>query len=160
MGREIRRVPKGWEHPTYTEGHDEGEYKPLYDNDFETELQEWLAGKKSWEDGTHKDLVNHPELSKNYKFWEYCGGPPNPKSYRPKFDVEPTCYQIYENVSEGTPVSPVFDSLDEIKTWLIEQGHSEHSAIMFVRDGYAPSMIMSGGKIFGPGISSLDGIQP
>jgi hypothetical protein len=84
--------------------------------------------------------------------------------YKPLFDRihlwkkgEATHYQIYEDVSEGTPVSPIFASLDEMKTWLLEQGYSEKAASKFVKYGWAPSMIFSSEKgISGIGIHSLD----
>jgi len=50
-----------------------------------------------------------------------------------------TGYQIYENVTEGSPVSPVFNSLLELVSWLIAQGVSRQSAEAFVERGSAPS---------------------
>lgn len=63
--------------------------------------------------------------------------------------------QIYETDSEGTPVSPVFASKDELAEWLVtEGGYSRQAADMFARDGWAPSFMRTpatGGRV-------LDGI--
>jgi hypothetical protein len=50
-----------------------------------------------------------------------------------------TAYQIYENVTEGSPVSPVFNSLAELVSWLIAQGVSRQSAEALAERGSAPS---------------------
>jgi len=53
-----------------------------------------------------------------------------------------TCLQVYEDVSEGTPVSLAFSSSDELLAWLIEQGVSNRAAVEFMRQGFAPSLIL------------------
>lgn len=148
MGREIRRVPKGWEHPK----NERGDYRPLYDCDFETKAQEWLKECAEWEAGTHPDKPGH-----ECYYWQWAGDPPNEDYYRPKWDAEPVCYQIYETVSEGTPTSPVFETLDEMKVWLVSEGYSEYAASEFVKDGWSPSFVFVPGKgVSGAGIHSLD----
>jgi len=121
MGREIRRVPPGWEHPRDRKGN----YRPLYNRTYDEALADW----REYEDVD-------PE--------------PNPEYYRPAFaEGEATHYQVYEDVSEGTPVSPVFATLNEVEEWLVEQGHSVEAAHAFCECGWAPSMVMfttSGGK--------------
>lgn len=64
----------------------------------------------------------------------------------PLWDIreeEKTCYQIYENVSEGSPVSPVFSSQEEMVDWLIKQGNSEQLVKQFVALGHIPSLIIA-----------------
>lgn len=59
-----------------------------------------------------------------------------------------TAYQVYENVSEGSPVSPVFENAAELMSWLEKQGVSRESADAFVRQGFAPSFVLrSDGEI-------------
>lgn len=153
MGREIRRVPKGWQHPVNTDcrhtgwggnqPHDGGPcYQPMYDKDYETAAKEWLENLLMWEHGIH------PERAKTETryFWDYEGNPPDEEYYRPAFDAPAECYQIYETVSEGTPTSPVFETLDEIVAWLVGQGTSKGAAQAFAKQGYVPSMVM-----FNPG---------
>lgn len=152
MGREIRRVPKDWEHPR----NDKGNYKPVYDRDYETSSDEWVKNCALWAAGNHPDQEDDEYDYPKY-FWEWDNGPPDEEYHLPKFNSEPTHYQIYENVSEGTPTSPIFASLDEMKTWLIGEGYSEHAASMFCETGYAPSMVFTVGRgVSGIGIHSLD----
>jgi hypothetical protein len=54
-----------------------------------------------------------------------------------------TAYQIYEDVTEGTPVSPVFGTVEELQRWLIAQGYSKAATEAFIREGSAPSFVVS-----------------
>jgi hypothetical protein len=140
MGREIRRVPKGWEHPK----DDEGNYQPMYDIVFEEEAREWLEECIEWD----KKTINEEPNKKKYPFyWQWQGYPPDRNYYRSEFKDEPICYQIYETVTEGTPVSPVFLTEDEMFKWLVSQRYDPEAARRFIRDGSAPSMAMVGGQI-------------
>lgn len=150
MGREIRRVPFDWQHPKreeyipsrdiFSEGKwvETDDYQPLYDKDYETAAQEWIAEFDQWRAGTH------PQQDEDCKyFWEY-DSPPKEEYYRSrKWTVEEaTHYQIYETVSEGKPVSPVFATLDELIEWCVTQGYSRHAAESFAKQGWVPSMVM------------------
>jgi hypothetical protein len=61
-----------------------------------------------------------PKTAHGFAAWE--GGPPRPDSYRPAFESAPTAFQVYETVSEGTPISPVFETRDELIDWLVNDG--------------------------------------
>jgi hypothetical protein len=52
-----------------------------------------------------------------------------------------TAFQIYENVTEGSPVSPIFQSLDELSSWLTDQGAPASHIQRLLSDGHAPSFI-------------------
>lgn len=67
-------------------------------------------------------------------------------------------WQMWETVSEGSPVSPVFASAEELARWLgtPEGGHAAgpsgqpmpyESALAFVNAGWAPSFISNGGGL-------------
>ena len=95
MGREIRLVQPGWEHPR----DDRGEYVPECDR-------------------------------------EYRG--------------EDAMFQVYENITEGTPVTPAFTTREELEDYLVEHGDdfdrmggfpppSREAARIFIQDGYAPT---------------------
>ncbi|HEC66088.1 MAG TPA: hypothetical protein ENI23_12410 [bacterium] len=72
----------------------------------------------------------------------------NGDGYMPKFD-SPNALQIYEGVSEGTPISPVFKNGDELVKWLmIEEDLTEEQAREFLKMEYVPSMVMVGGKMY------------
>ncbi len=153
MSREIRRVPKDWQHPRNERGH----YQPLYDKSYKGAAQEWLQNLMDWEsdkDGERTRVTTEDDI---WYYWDWDGGPPDEDYYRPEWHDEPTHYQIYETVSKGTPTSPVFASLDEMFNWLIAEGYSGAAAGKFVKIGWAPSMVFAPGKgISGIGIHSLD----
>src|SRR3990167_6619201 len=135
MGREIRRVPKGWEHPKDRNGR----YRPLHNESYETVAAEYLAALLRWEAGQDPD-----RKKSGYRyFWEWAGTPPDKAYCRPAWTTEATCFQIYETVSEGTPVSPVFETKVALIDWLVRQGHSTESATRFAKAEWAPSMVMT-----------------
>lgn len=141
MGREIRRVPLGWEHPRDSKGH----YMPLYDQTYDEALAEWEAERLKCE--------QNPDPG--YTFVEWYGEAPRQDAYRPEWEEEPTHYQIYETVTEGTPDSPVFESLSQMEAWLLQEGYSSQAAAKFVEGGWAPSFMVVNGKVSGLGIHSL-----
>ena len=156
MGREIRRVPKDWQHPKDGEGH----YMPAHDEDYDTAAKEWIENCQQWIEGTHPDQED-PEIAVKYPYyWDWVGPPPDMDYYRPAFESEPTHYQIYENITEGTPVSPVFETEAEMLEWLIGQGHSEKAAKRFIEEGFAFSMVMrvddEGTRVLASNIETYD----
>lgn len=52
-----------------------------------------------------------------------------------------TAFQLYENVTEGTPVSPIFLSREELFAWLRDQGYPEGNIEMLAAWGHAPSFV-------------------
>jgi hypothetical protein len=157
MGREIRRVPPNWEHPRDDKGH----HKALYDKDYETAARDWVKDLIDWEndkDGERSQITK--ETGTRHFWWEWDGEPPDREYFRPKFTEAPTHYQIYETVSEGTPDSPVFESLIEMREWLIGNGYSEYAATQFVDTGWAPSVVLAPGHgVSATGIASLDWLK-
>lgn len=138
MGREVRRVPPNWEHPRWTaeettDSKKIGKYKSMHDEDYETARQTWLSELEQWHHGSHHHQLylknTYGEDSEDfqgtingeYDYWEY-NSPPDRDSCRPKFTEEPTWYQLYQTVSEGTPVSPAFETQEELARYLSENG--------------------------------------
>lgn len=69
--------------------------------------------------------------------------------WRPQEPPKGTGWQVWENVTEGSPISPVFPERGECVNWLVSQGYSQKAAEKFVRDGsYAPSLIVADGKFY------------
>jgi hypothetical protein len=160
MGREIRKVPADWVHPTYTaETARElgvpsslaGKPVPLFDEVFADAANEWLDAATAWRGGTHADLVSGSASHADYPFyWQWDGGPPDPASYRHRAwtEAEATHFQVYETVSEGTPVSPVLDSRDAVRAWCVSAGYSETAAARFATEGWAPSLALMDGRVY------------
>lgn len=118
MGREVRRVPPGWEHPR----DERGDYVPLYDGaDLARDVEEYEAVEPEWR--------------------------PDPARYMPAWNAdEATAWCVYETVTEGTPASPVFDEPEALLRWLVEEaGYSSEAAARFLVDGWAPSFVVRGG---------------
>ena len=105
MGRECRRVPANWQHPKDSRGH----HIPLLDGDYETRAAEYAS------------IEDYPL---GYSYVEWNGDRPEPQDYMPKFTEPATHYQMYENTSEGTPISPVFKSKKKLAEWLYVTGAS------------------------------------
>ena len=65
--------------------------------------------------------------------------------YEALYGIDPsklTAYQIYENTTEGTPVSPVFSTEEGLLKWLTDRGISPDSAKAFLTQGHAPLLII------------------
>lgn len=100
MGREVRRVPADWEHPKDAKG----QHIPMYEH-FPYNAEEVREGlRDGWLKGEKKPygLAVMPQ-------W--------PKAKR-------THYQMYEDTTEGTPISPVMASPEELARWLADNGAS------------------------------------
>lgn len=149
MGREIRMVPRKWKHPI----DEEGNYIPMHDQTFEDAAKEWKEGYAKWEKGVHEDQKKGH--GKDLEYWEWDGPPPDRERYRPAFKSPADHFQIYQTVSEGTPVSPVFATKDNIIEWLVAKGYSEKAAETFAKDGFAPSATFSPKEGFRKDIHSL-----
>jgi hypothetical protein len=121
MGREIRKVPKGWEHPR----DDAGCFIPMFDRTLAEAQAGWDEGNAAWGDAeAYRDAGGWlPEGDEDRVFaentYEAWDGPrPSGRLYRPEFTGPADHFQYYENTTEGTPLSPVFGSKSELIQWL------------------------------------------
>lgn len=158
MGREIRKVIPNWEHPkkdypNYQTQRMEPGYRPLYDCSYREASEEWRKGFAEWEGGERQ--AQFADDGKDYEFWDWESMPPNKEYYRPDWKPEEmTWVQIYETVSEGTPVTPPFATRAELVDYLVANGDfwdqkrgdggwSRENAEAFVSEGYAPSLVVT-----------------
>lgn len=106
MGREVRMVPPGWQHPRDEKGH----YIPLLDG-YEDHLKEF------------DEVYQERGLQGALEYWD---GAPNADRYMlvgvPK--SERTLMMMYEDTSEGTPISPAFATPEELAHWLADNNAS------------------------------------
>lgn len=168
MGREIRRVPPNWQHPVYTEddapSNRVGQPRPCHDTDYPTAAAKWKRDFAEWEARGPIRVMRDGSLW-DCEFWEY-DSPPDPETCRPAFAEEPTWWQVYETVSEGTPVSPAFETKEALIDYLAEHGDfwaqhrgdpppSREVARRFVEGGWAPSAIVTAGRVR-TGIDSVE----
>lgn len=126
MGRKVIMVPADWQHPKDTRGH----YIPLHQR-FpynEREIAEGLAD--GW-------LTNTPP---NYGIGVMPDWPAEQRTH----------LMMYETTSEGTPISPAFETPEELARWLADNnasafgshGASYESWLAVAREGWAPSAVM------------------
>lgn len=172
MGREIRRVPADWKHPKvsqfdYRTRKKIKTFQPMFDRPFAQEAREWMEKAIAWyEDKMPADEFEYK--AKHPFYWQWAGNPPDPKCYRPDWpEGTATHYQVYETVSEGTPVTPHFATKAELIDYLVEHGDEwdqartkegtqtnagwdRKNAEAFVMREYAPSMIVTGGQVLMP----------
>lgn len=130
MGREVRPVALGWEHPcdpgTYSDG--SPRYQPLHSRESLRHRLEWRA--------EHPDDEDEQE-------------PIDPADYMPEMaEATPYGWQLYETVSEGTPLSPVCATKDELAAWMSspaagQERRAPDVAARFVAEGWAPSFFSS-----------------
>lgn len=141
MSRQVRRVPATWQHPR----RDDGSYRPLHDSSFSEDLADWRASKAAFE-------AEPPADSQGMTYEEWDGPEPTPGEYMPEWsDDERTHYQMYETVSEGTPLSPVMATPEELARWLVDneadagarQTATYEAWLRVCKGGYAPSMVIT-----------------
>lgn len=123
MGREVRMVRPDWKHPTFRK-----EEIPLHKGPYSEALADWEENKRQWDLGFvrdwSKDLAWKPKDADD-TFEDNVGDRPIPNDYMPEWTPqEATHLQMYETCSEGTPISPVMATPEELARWLADTGAS------------------------------------
>lgn len=133
MGREIRRVPLDYKHPRLKGGPRRGEYKSLFDGSdrwghpLSAWQRSWDEQEAAWQRGEHPDQLRWPDETRKLKSFAQWDGPrPHERDHTPELPLDQRpgwCY--YESTSEGTPLSPVFATPEELARWMSEHEHSD-----------------------------------
>jgi hypothetical protein len=148
-------VPKDWQHPkvkrfNHLRNREEEIYQPMYDEPFAPAMRNWYAGWEAWERG------ERPEEAVSDTFFGWAGKPPDPDYYRPDWPAESqTHYMMYEDTSEGTPISPAFETPEELARWLADTGASAFGDmtatyeqwLATIKRRWAVSAVVRNGKI-------------
>lgn len=138
MGREVRKVPADWQHP---KNETTGYYRPLIGTSYAAAAAEFLA------------MVNEKGLQEAV---DYFGQAPDQNDYMPDWpDAERTHLMMYEDTSEGTPISPAFLTPEELARWLADTGASAFGRstatyeqwLKTCRGAWAPSMVIADGQM-------------
>jgi len=96
MSREMRRVPKDWKHPK----NENGRFEPLLNGWPGYTIDEW-----------QRDVAEYGE--------DDVGPRPSSETHM-LLDVpsdQRTHFQMYQTTSEGTPISPVMETPEEVARW-------------------------------------------
>lgn len=163
MGREVRMVPPGWEHPK----DDDEDFLPLMKGPYSKRVKKWDEDAAKWAEGLRDDwnggwIEIDPE-DRKYTFAEWDGERPVKEHYMPEWPAEEaTMMVMYENTTEGTPISPQFRTPGELARWLADnnasaiglQGASYESWLGMCKRGWAPSMMVIGDQV----ISGVEGM--
>ena len=131
MGREVRRVPADWQHPVDATGAliPMRQYFPYNaDEILEGIIEGWLKNEPP-----HYGMDVMPD-------WP---------------EAERTHWQMYEDTTEGTPISPALESPEALAQWLVEHQASAFGDLTAtyeqwlgtIQRGYAPSMVMRDGVV-------------
>lgn len=154
MGREVRRVPADWVHPQ----DDRGRLYPLHEGGFAEAEKEWNEGYALWLTGfvnsyTDGGIVPIDVTEHGHRWSDWHGSRPSPDDYMPDWPEEQrTHYMMYEDTSEGTPISPAFATPEELARWLADNGASSFGSstatyeqwLRVCNGGFAPSMVLDG----------------
>lgn len=161
MGRQVRMVPANWEHPKrYDTYRREMTYVPLYSGSgdaFALAEAEWNEEYAKWQEGFVRNYGDgekwRPKEADeiNMRFTEWSGSRPSPDDYMPNWPREIcTHLMMYEDTSEGTPISPAFATPEELARWLTDnnasafggQTASYEAWLRVCQGGFAPSAVM------------------
>ena len=152
MGREVRRVPQGWEHPKEKLT---GHYKPLHSGDgLAKRKREWDESDALWMARRHPDQLEYEDTPEHFESWD--GNRPSADDHMPEWtESERTHFQMYEDTTEGTPISPVMEAPEALARWLADnsassfagRGASYEQWLRVCRGGFAPSMVSDGGGL-------------
>lgn len=165
MSREVRKVPANWIHPVDANG----DFVPLYDGkNYLRHLADWDFEEKKWNEGLRSDFKggfvprNGDELSCPYVDWN--GERPDHRDYMPIWTEDQcTHLMMYEDTTEGTPLSPAFKTPEELAQWLSDNRASacgpetatyKQWLSMIESSGFAPSGIIANDKFIN-GVSAV-----
>jgi len=164
MGREVRRVPANWEHPKY----DNGKFVPLYGASYAERAARWDKENAKWNEGMRNDFKGGwKPLEEKYKgmsFTEWGGERPVADDYMPDWPEDRrTHLMMYENTSEGTPISPAFETPEELARWLVDNNASSFAGqtasyegwLRVARGGFACSAVSNGGGPLNNGVDAF-----
>ena len=156
MGREVRRVPADWQHPKqqvldWRTGQMVEQYKPLYSGEeYQSRVDEWDEECAKWKAGWRPDYCADEDRTLTYE--QYNEQRPHRNDYMPDWpDEQKTHLMMYEDTSEGTPISPAFKTPEELARWLVDNKASAFADetgsyegwLRVARGGWAPSMVTS-----------------
>jgi hypothetical protein len=125
MGCEARRVPANWQHPKQQVFNHctlcmEDTYRPLHRGEkYQPDVDKWDEECAKWKAGKHPDCCKIEYCAMTYE--QYEEQRPHRDDYMPNWPAEErTHLMMYENTTEGTPISPAFATAEELARWLTD----------------------------------------
>ena len=158
MGRKVRMVSADWVHPV----DDSGRLIPLHGRPYGNEAAEWDEAWAKWQEGLCENYGDGEKWKpidpkhRHMRYTDYAGPRPSPDDHMPDWPAEQrTHYMMYEDTSEGTPISPAFATPEELARWLADTGASSFGRstatyeqwLPICKGGWAPSMALAEGRL-------------
>lgn len=167
MSREVRKVHRTWVHPMDETGRE----IPLEEGPFSKALSDWKESKRQWDlgfvmDCLKGDWVWKPKDADGLSFDDWVGEKPAPHQYMPEWEPEDlTHIQMYETCTEGTPISPVMETPEELARWLADNGASSFGSstasyeawLSTIKRGWAPAGVLISGSGITSGVEWMEG---
>jgi hypothetical protein len=167
MGREVRMVPADWQHPkAWNAIRSEEHHIPLYEGGFgggyEAQAAEWDEGWRKWQRGLCRQYDDGEPWGpidleyRSMRYTDYAGQRPSPDDFMPDWPADQrTHFMMYEDTSEGTPISPAFATAEELAQWLADnnasafggQTASYEAWLRVAKGGFACSAVIEGGVL-------------
>jgi hypothetical protein len=160
MGRKLRMVPADWQHPTQ---HTELglRYVPLLGGSYAADVADWDEAARQWEAGFREnygagDKWVAKDADDQGSYAEYAGERPRAEEYMPDWPADQrTHFMMYEDTSEGTPISPALATPEELARWLADTGASSFGSMTATYDqwlatikrGWACGMVLENGRL-------------
>jgi hypothetical protein len=140
-------------------------------------LADWEEGKARWDQGLEEDWAPERHGSTN-KLWkprdpqhdmtweEWYGHRPEANDYMPEWShAEATQLMMYEDTSEGTPISPAFDTPEALARWLADNRASAFGSmtasyeqwLATCRAGYSVGLVVAAG-VMRSGVAANEGL--
>lgn len=120
MGREVRRVPLNWQHPQ----NESGKFIPLLPGCYDAKKARYEQGAAWWHAGFYWDYRTNgfafkdADMTGTYEDW--AGPSPECADYMPHWTAQEAIgWQMYEDTTEGTPLSPVMETPEALAHWLV-----------------------------------------
>jgi len=135
----------------------QAEYYGLNISAYSEKIKEWDEENQKWNEGLKSNHVNKTWISKeedekNLSYEDYAGKRPDKNNYMPEWtDSEKTMFVMYEDTSEGTPISPPFETAEELAHWLADNNASAvgnmtatyEEWLRTIQRGYAIGMVLT-----------------
>ena len=108
--------------------------------------------------GDPKEEFSLDEICSFCRKWGEVAGVPSTRAGCPDTKIHPPKgegWQMWETTSEGSPISPVFATPEELARWLADSGASafgdmtatREQWLSTIREGGAVSAVMEGGRL-------------
>lgn len=151
MGREVRATKRGWQAPTNAYG----DYLDHFEKPYRQALLDWAKDVASVKNAhgvtTMHEVTCAPQYQKAMAEISQCYPIPQPDDYpMPEYGPDDELqYAVYETVTAGTPITPWFNTKEELRDYLVNVGSmrdgklSQEEADHLIEHGWVPTAVIT-----------------